>query len=154
LTLTWLWEQESLLWGLGVFSVVTFIGTLIILPVVIARLPADYFIRDQHHTNRRYRQPGLRGLLGLLGLLCKNVLGLLFILAGIAMLLLPGQGILTILIGLALMNFPGQRTLQRRIAQQPSVLRTLNWMRAKAHQPPFEILRPEAQTPKATATRP
>ena len=149
--LTWLWEQEILLWGLGVFSVATFIGTLLILPVIIARLPADYFIRDQHYTNRHYRQLGMRGLLSLL---CKNLLGLIFVLVGVAMLLLPGQGILTILIGLALMNFPGQRTLQRRIAQQPAVLRTLNWMRAKARRSPFEVLRSEAQAREATATRP
>ena len=57
----------------------------------------------------------------------------------------PGQGILTILIGLMLLDFPGKRRLERRLVQQPSVWRALNWMRTKAHQPALEM--PTAETP-------
>jgi hypothetical protein len=69
----------------------------------------------------------------------KNLLGLVFVLAGVAMLVLPGQGILTILIGLMLMNFPGKRGLEQRLVQQPSVWRAINWIRSKAHQPALEM---------------
>jgi hypothetical protein len=63
------------------------------------------------------------------------------------MLLLPGQGILTILIGLMLLDFPGKRRLERRLVQQPSVWRAINWMRAKAHQPALELPAPETTAP-------
>jgi hypothetical protein len=61
------------------------------------------------------------------------------ILAGVAMLVLPGQGILMILIGLMLMDIPGKRALERRLVQQPSVWQVMNWIRAKAHQPALQM---------------
>jgi hypothetical protein len=121
---------------MGVVSVLTFVGTLVVLPFVVARLPADYFVRDrQCHAASREQHMALR----LIVLVVKNVLGLVFVLAGVAMLVLPGQGILTILIGLSLMDFPGKRTLERRFVQQPTVLQAINWMRRKAGQPPLIV---------------
>ncbi|HOS97284.1 MAG TPA: PGPGW domain-containing protein, partial [Deltaproteobacteria bacterium] len=67
----------------------------------------------------------------------KNILGAVFILAGIIMLFLPGQGVLTILIGITLVSFPRKRVLELRLVRKPSVLRALNWMRARAHKPPL-----------------
>jgi len=101
----------------------------------VARLPADYFRRD-HHATRHHKQSAALRLLGLLG---KNLLGIVLVCTGVAMLVLPGQGILTILIGLMLINFPGKRALEQRLVQQPTVLRAMNWMRAKAHQPALEL---------------
>jgi putative transmembrane protein PGPGW len=75
---------------------------------------------------------------------CKNLVGLAFVLAGVAMLVLPGQGILTIVIGLSLMNFPGKHVLERYIVQQPSILRAINWMRHRAGQPPLKV--PQSDT--------
>ena len=71
----------------------------------------------------------------LLGLVLKNIIGVIFILAGLAMLVLPGQGVLTILLGIMLMNFPGKSALELHIVQQPTVLRAINWMRQRAHRP-------------------
>jgi len=132
----WLRGHETILWWLGVLSIVMFVGTLVVLPIVVARLPADYFTRDQRHIGHRHVQSTVPRLLGLLS---KNLLGIVFVLAGMAMLVLPGQGILTILIGLMLMDFPGKRALERRLVQQPSVLRAINWIRAKARQPALEM---------------
>ena len=64
-------------------------------------------------------------------LVLRNSLGLLLLLAGIAMLMLPGQGLLTMLIGLCLMDFPGKRRLLERVVQNPHVRRGLNWVRRK-----------------------
>ena len=139
---TWLRGHESVLLWLGALSVVTFVGTLVALPLVVARLPPDYFTHAQRPVHRRYAQSTGARWLWRLG---KNLLGLLIVLIGVAMLLLPGQGILTILIGLMLLDFPGKRRLERRLVQQPSVWRALNWMRAKAHQPALEM--PTAETP-------
>lgn len=69
----------------------------------------------------------------------KNLLGLIFIIAGLAMLLLSGQGFITILIGIMMLNFPGKFTLEQRIVQQPIVLRAINWIRAKTDQPELQV---------------
>ena len=55
------------------------------------------------------------------------------------MLALPGQGLLTIFMGLMLMNFPGKRSLELRIIRIPSILKSVNWMRAKADHPPLNL---------------
>ena len=137
----WIPFSKATLWWMGILSVVTFVGSLIALPFLVARIPADYFVRDrQGHAAHRQQHPVLR----VIGLVCKNLLGLAFVLAGVAMLVLPGQGILTILIGLSLMNFPGKRTLERRIVQQPSILRAINWMRHRAGQPPLIVPQSDA----------
>lgn len=131
----WLRGHETLLWWLGALSIVMFVGTLVVLPVVVARLPADYFTRDHRHASHHQAQSTTLRLLGLLG---KNLLGLVFVLAGVAMLVLPGQGLLTVMIGLMLMDFPGKRALEWRLVQQPAVWRALNWIRAHAHQPALQ----------------
>ena len=131
----WLRGHETVLWWLGALSIVTFVGTLVALPLVVARLPPDYFTAAQRPAHRHHLQsPGAR----LLVRLGKNLLGLLMVLVGVAMLVLPGQGVLTILIGLMLIDFPGKRGIERRLVQQPAVWRAINWMRAKAHQPALE----------------
>jgi len=130
----WLQERETLLWWVGAWSILMFVGTLVALPPVVARLPADYFRRDHHATRHHTQSAALR----LLGLFAKNLLGIVLVCTGVGMLILPGQGILTVLIGLMLINFPGKRALEQRLVRQPTVLRAMNWMRAKAHQPPLE----------------
>ena len=133
----WIPFSTATLWWMGILSVLTFVGSLIALPILIARMPADYFVRDrQGHAAHRQQHPVLR----VIGLVCKNLVGLAFVLAGIAMLVLPGQGILTIVVGLSLMNFPGKHALERRIVQQPTILQAINWMRHKAGQPPLNVL--------------
>ena len=133
--LTWIRGHETLFWWLGALSIGMFVSTLVVLPIIVARLPVDYFTRDEDHPGGHTPAITLR----LLGLIGKNLLGLVLLLAGVAMLVLPGQGILTILIGLMLMNFPGKRTLERRLVQQPSVWQAMNWIRARAHRPPLEM---------------
>jgi hypothetical protein len=66
------------------------------------------------------------------------LLGLVLVLAGVAMLVLPGQGVLTLLIGVVLLEFPGKQWLLRRIAGQPRVLGALNAVRERRGVPPLE----------------
>jgi hypothetical protein len=67
----------------------------------------------------------------------KNLIGGVFILAGLVMLVLPGQGLLTILIGITLTNFPGKYKLEQGLARRRSILRAMNWIRGKAHRTPL-----------------
>ncbi len=130
----WFRGNETLWVWLGVVSVVMFIATLLAVPFVVSRIPTDYFIRE-HKPRRQTPDTPAR----LLWLVVKNVLGVILLLAGLAMLILPGQGVLTMLLGMMLMNFPGKYELERRIIQQPTILKTLNWMRHRAQRPALMV---------------
>jgi hypothetical protein len=114
---------------LGVVSVVMFVGSLVVFPLVVIQLPRDYFVRSRREPARlRRRHPMLWAVLTVI----KNAVGFVLILAGIAMLVLPGQGLLAILVGLALTNFPGKFVLERRLARMPRVANALNGIRRSA----------------------
>ena len=143
LLFAWMQENEILLWWLGAASILMFIGSLILIPYLVVRIPHDYFTRTHSLSDQLHQS---HPLLRISGMLAKNLLGIIFIIAGIAMLVLPGQGILTILIGLMLMNFPGKYDLERRIIQKRPVLKAINWMRRKAHHRPLEMAQPGSST--------
>ncbi|ETW93378.1 PGPGW domain-containing protein [Candidatus Entotheonella palauensis] len=135
----WFRGNETLLLGLGGLSVVMFFATLIAVPFVVARIPTDYFIREHKPQRQTPRTPSQ-----LFWLVIKNVAGMILLVAGLAMLVLPGQGVLTMLLGIMLMNFPGKYELERRIIRQPTVLKALNWMRTRANRPELIVDLPSA----------
>ena len=111
-------------------SVVTFIGSLLLLPWLILRLPENYFVDPKRHISRLHQTHPLVYLLLRLG---KNLLGVLLLTAGIAMLVLPGQGLLTILIGISLLDFPGKFRLERSLVRRPGISKVINWIRRKGN---------------------
>jgi hypothetical protein len=126
---------SSVLVPLAIFSVVAFVGSLIAIPWILVRLPADYFDVRVPRKTHGAGHPVLR----LIAVVAKNILGFVFLLAGIAMLVLPGQGILTILIGISLMDFPKKRLLEAKLIGQPLVFSGINNLRARFGKPPFTI---------------
>lgn len=80
---------------------------------------------------------GRHPMLRTAGLALKNVVGVLFLLAGIAMLVLPGQGVLTILIGLSLIDFPGKHRLEARLVRQRMVRHAIDSVRQRFGRPPL-----------------
>ena len=127
-------SANVLIW-FAVSSVFMFVGTLIAIPVILMRLPADYFDIRKPRPWMENHHPILR----LLGHIVKNVVGAIFLFAGFLMLFLPGQGVLTMLIGLSLIEFPGKRRVEAKIVGQSTVLSTINAMRAKFDKPPLII---------------
>jgi hypothetical protein len=71
------------------------------------------------------------------GLAIKNVVGTIFLVAGFAMLFLPGQGLLTMVIGISLIDFPGKRKIEKRLVSQPTIFQAINALREKFGKPPF-----------------
>ena len=126
-----------LLW-FALSSVFMFVGTLVAIPIILMRLPADYFDIRIPRSWMENHHPALR----VIGHIVKNVVGAIFIFAGLLMLFLPGQGVLTMLIGLSLVEFPGKRRIEAKIVGQSTVLSTINAMRAKFDKPPL-IIAPE-----------
>jgi len=127
---------EGLGW-LAAVSALTLVGSLVVIPLVAARIPADYFCAHRRgRTLWRRRRPVLR----LCVLILKNILGLVLFLAGVLMLFLPGQGLLTIFLGIMLMDFPGKYRLERYIISRGPVLRGINWLRRRSGVPPLEVM--------------
>ncbi|MFA5493170.1 MAG: PGPGW domain-containing protein [Porticoccaceae bacterium] len=121
---------------LGALSLVTMVASLVVLPLLVAQIPEDYFLHQ-----RRAPAPWKddRPLLRLLFLLLKNLLGVALLIGGLIMVFMPGQGLLTMAIGLMLLDYPGKYQLEQRIVRVPAILKGLNWLRAKRHAPPLRI---------------
>lgn len=130
---TWFMAHAGLLWVMGSLSLVMFVGTILALPLIIIYLPARFFNPSEYAARRS--EDGL-STLRLVWIVLKNVLGAGLILAGLLMLVLPGQGLVTLLIGLSLVAFPGKRRLVCRLLRQPGVLGFINRIRTAAHRPP------------------
>jgi len=106
---------------------------LLLTPILVTRIPPDYFLyRRRHSADRRYP------VLNLILLAVKNVIGAAFVLAGLLLLFLPGQGLITLLLGLMIMNYPGKFALERWLIRRPHVLPALNWLREKYDHPPLK----------------
>lgn len=128
--------HDTLLWLLAAASVVTFFATMIGAVWLVVRIPSDYFTeRKRGRTLWANQHPVVRVLL----LIGKNGLGYVFVAAGLAMLLLPGQGLLTIVAGVALLDFPGKYRLQRWLVTRRRVFGSINWLRQRAGRPPLEL---------------
>ena len=134
--LDWMRAHPVLLTWLFVGSLVMVVIGVLLVPVVIARLPADHFVRPGPRAGSfRDRHPAVRVLL----LVLKNALGVALVLAGVAMLVLPGQGILTILLGLAFVDLPGKQKAEIWILRQAPVRKAIDWIRKRANQPPLQL---------------
>ena len=132
----WQWTADNgaFLGVLGGVSLLMFVGSLLLLPVLVSRIPADYFVEKKRHISRLHR---LHPVFFALAVVAKNLLGIVLLVSGIAMLVLPGQGILTILVGLMLIDLPGKFAFERRMVSNRRVFMALNWLRARAGRGPL-----------------
>jgi hypothetical protein len=115
-------------------SVLSLVISVVLGPALILRLPSGYFTyRHRQAVAAERRHPVLH--LVLTG--TKNVIGALFVLAGLLLLVLPGQGIITLLAGAIIMNYPGKFQFERWLVRRPRVLPALNWLRTKYGREPL-----------------
>jgi len=117
--------RKDLLAAIAAGSALLFVLGAVAVPLFLARVRTDYFV------HQRPAPLALR--------VAKNGLGALLLLAGIAMLVLPGQGILTMLVGLMLLDVPGKHALLRRLLTAPRVRRSIDALRRRAGRPPLEL---------------
>ena len=99
----------------------------------ITRAPVDYFMRPPPP-----RTVGARVL--------RTAIGVPVVLAGVAMLVLPGQGVLTIVLGLLILDLPIQRKVAEWLVGRPAIHRTITGWRRASGQPPLQM--PPLQMPK------
>jgi len=129
-------HHENLFLWLTIASVICLIVSPLIVSWMVIQLPSDYFSYPKRQKYQWVNQvPIIRG--GWIFL--KNILGVVFVIGGIAMLVLPGQGILTIIVGLFLMDFPYKYKVESWIIKRPVILKTVNRLRVKAKRDTLKI---------------
>lgn len=134
-TIEWIRAHPALMWWTAGLSVAMIVAAILTGPWIVARLPRNHFVQVAQRAGRRRRShPAMRAAL----FVVKNLIGAFLVLAGGAMLFLPGQGILTILLGVALLDFPGKRRVEIALVRRKTVQRTLDWMRRRAGAAPLE----------------
>ena len=136
--ISWSSMNSDLLFLLGTLSIFILIISVFMMVLIISFLPEDYFKSENRNLissvqNSRYP------LLKLLVLITKNFFGVLLLLSGILMLVLPGQGILTIITGLVFMDYPGKYKFERKLLRQKGVINSINWIRSRLSKPSLKV---------------
>jgi len=136
--ISWSSMNSDLLFLLGSLSIFILIISVFMMVLIISFLPEDYFKSENRNLissvqNSRYP------LLKLLVLITKNFFGILLLLSGILMLVLPGQGILTIITGLVFMDYPGKYKFERKLIRQKGVINSINWIRSRLSKPSLKV---------------
>lgn len=111
---------------LGIVGITMFFATLAAIPWLVRRLPHDYFVRRAPPRSRATK-------------VIRNVVGGLLVVAGVAMLVLPGQGVVTILLGLSVVDLPVKDRLVRRLLQQRRIHDGIQRVRARAGKRPLLV---------------
>ena len=132
----WIHSNETIVWWLVASSAITFVASLVLVPMLVVRIPSDYFTHHKRHSKRPEKYPPF---IRIIVLILKNLMGLILMLAGILMLVLPGQGLFTMFVGVMMMNFPGKYKLERWIVERGPVLRSINWLRRRAGHDPLIV---------------
>lgn len=120
---------------IGGISLGMFLVSIVLVPVFIQTLPADYFKKKKI----RAKSVWVPFPLHVLYLVVKNIIGIVLIVLGLAMLVLPGQGLITIIVGIILTDIPGERQAFLFVLRKTPVLAGMNWLRKKKGKPVFEL---------------
>ena len=136
--ISWSSMNSDLLFLLGSLSIFILIISVFMMVIIISFLPEDYF-KSENRNLISSVQSSQYPLLKLLVLITKNFFGILLLMSGILMLVLPGQGILTIITGLVFMDYPGKYKFERKLLKQKGVINSINWIRSRLSKPPLKI---------------
>ncbi|MCG8393248.1 MAG: hypothetical protein MI745_09210 [Pseudomonadales bacterium] len=122
---------EPWLPALTITGILMALVSLVAIPWLLIRMPENYFTEG-------YKPRSNRGPLAWVIWCLRNLLAVVLLLAGILMLVLPGQGLLTILIAIMASTFPGKYRMERAIMRRPGVFAAANWIRRKYRRPPLQ----------------
>mgnify|MGYP001356184134 FL=1 len=116
-------------------STIFFLLSLMGLSWLISIIPHNYFVDKKRVSLIKVKNP----LMWLPIIIIKNSIGLVLILFGILMLILPGQGVLTIITGLIFLDYPGKFRFERSLVRNKLILNSMNWIRRKLDKPDLII---------------
>ena len=116
-------------------STIFFLLSIMGLSWLISIIPHNYFVDKKRVSLIKMKNP----LMWLPIIIIKNSIGLVLILCGILMLILPGQGVLTIITGLIFLDYPGKFRFERSLVRNKLILNSMNWIRRKLNKPDLII---------------
>lgn len=102
------------------------VGATLLVPRVIANMPADYFVRPK--TTR-----------GRVASVIRWIVGVALVVTGVAMLVLPGPGVVGIVLGLVILDLPLLRRLMVRLMRRPRFADAVNRLRERHGKPPLVL---------------
>ncbi|MBU2924791.1 PGPGW domain-containing protein [Colwellia sp. 1_MG-2023] len=125
-----------------IFLATTFasIAYFMAITYIITQMDSQYFIRKEFPNdiaNKKKQLTSMSRSITYVISLAKVMIGIVLIVSGLVMLVLPGQGIITLLIGLSLVPLPGKNKIEKNLLARKSVQHSLNWIRVKANKAPF-----------------
>jgi hypothetical protein len=134
-----LWASITLsqiLVGVGLFLLSLGVSFAAI-ALVMVKIPENYF---SSHYERDFL-PGSSWLVRWGAVILKNILGVFLVALGVVLSLpgVPGQGFLTIFLGIIMLDIPGKRPWEAKIIKRPSILSTINNLRARYKKPPLVL---------------
>ena len=127
--MAWAEAAQPYLVLIATVSGVLALVSLVLVPVLIMQMPGDYFLAA--HRIRR-RGSSARWLT-----VARNLLAITLFVAGLMMLVLPGQGLLTLLAALIMSDVPGKYRIERWLILRPGVLTAINWVRRRYRKTPI-----------------
>lgn len=132
LALTW----RKVLIGAAIF-LVSFFANLGIVSLILVKIPADHFSKSRKTKFWAGPRPWLHAA----KVIGKNIGGILLVALGVVLSLpgVPGQGLLTVLLGIMLLDFPGRHRLEQKLLSKPSILNSINKLRARFDKKPLEL---------------
>lgn len=134
-------EHKTAAWWLAAASAGLLLLSLVSLPLIAMLLPVDFIPRRLKprptHDASGPPAPARINLVRLLGRVAKNLVGGLLAVAGLAMLVLPGQGLLTLALALLLLDLPGKRKLEARLLRSRRFQHWINRLRQRLGRPPL-----------------
>jgi hypothetical protein len=134
--LEWMHDHRILLYSSAGVSVALFVVGWVVIPAMLARIPADYF--DHPHRPARgwaHRRRSHRVTIQV----SRNMLGYVCLVAGLIMMFTPGPAMPTLLIGFMLVDFPGKYRAEQWLISRPRVLKAINWLRRRRGRAPLRV---------------
>jgi hypothetical protein len=133
---TYIDEHQTLVFAVAGVSAALLVISLITLPLVAVWMPADFAVRHAQGP-RKKPTPHPHPVVYWSARALKNLLGGFLLLAGLAMLVLPGQGLLTIALAVVLLDVPGKRRFEARLLRSPWLHTPINRLRKRFGRPPL-----------------
>ena len=115
---------------LASISIIMMLASMIFIPLLIVKMPANYFVADRRIRHWTFSRVTFYVL--------RNLLALLLLVAGLIMLVLPGQGLLTIIIAVMVSDVRGKYRFERFLVRQQGVIRSMNWIRKQYQKEPIQ----------------
>jgi len=112
-------HHEDLFLWLTIASVIGLIVSPVIVSWMVIQLPSDYF---SYPKRQKYQWDNQVPIIRWGWIFLKNILGVVFVIGGIAMLALPGK-----------------YKIEKRIIKHRVILRSVNWLRKKAKKESLEV---------------